>query len=188
MHAIEASTAEGAVPYDQALAMTTEWLVEAQASGRKIMIFGNGGSAGVASHLGVDFWKNGGVRCMTFNDASVLTCISNDYSYADVFAVPVAQFADPGDLVIAISSSGGSENILKGAQAGIDHGCKVITCSGFANDNPLRKLGDANFYVPSYSYGFVETLHQLIIHSILDIKLQLVDHKNVFHRNQPMDF
>ena len=95
------------------------------------MIIGNGGSAGVASHMAVDFWKNGGVRAMTFNDAPVLTCVANDYSYEEVFEVPIRQFANPGDIAICISSSGSSINIRRGAKAAKEMGCHVITCSGF---------------------------------------------------------
>ncbi|MEM7369284.1 MAG: SIS domain-containing protein [Bacteroidota bacterium] len=187
LEGIEVSDAEQKISTAEALKQTNIWLQEAQKLGKKIMIFGNGGSAGVASHMAVDFWKNGGVRAMTFNDAPVLTCISNDYSYEEVFEVPVRQFAEEGDIAICISSSGSSINIRRGAIAAKELGCRVIGCSGFNSDNPLRKLGDLNFYVPSFSYGFVETLHQLIIHVILDNKLYLLDKKDVFHRNEVME-
>ncbi|MEZ4771893.1 MAG: SIS domain-containing protein [Bacteroidia bacterium] len=180
----KASDQENEIPYDAALDLSTQWLVEAQKNGRKVMIIGNGGSAGVASHLAVDFWKNGGVKAITFNDAPVLTCIANDYSYDEVFSIPIEQFAEKGDIAICISSSGSSINILKGAQAALTKGATVITCSGFKPDNTLRSMGHLNFYVPSFSYGFVETLHQFIIHSILDVKMFCVDEKDVFHRNQ----
>ncbi|MEZ4826137.1 MAG: SIS domain-containing protein [Bacteroidia bacterium] len=183
---IKASDQENEISYDAALDLTMKWLVKAQQAHRKIMIIGNGGSAGVASHLAVDFWKNGGVRAITFNDAPVLTCIANDYSYDEVFSIPIEQFAEKGDIAICISSSGSSVNILKGAQAALQSGATVITCSGFKPDNTLRSLGHLNFYVPSFSYGFVETLHQFIIHSILDVKMFCVDEKDIFHKNQPM--
>lgn len=183
---IKVSNQEVDIPYDQALETTTEWLTEAQKNNKKIMIIGNGGSAGVASHLAVDFWKNGGVRATTFNDSSVLTCVANDYSYEEVFSIPIEQFTDEGDIAICISSSGSSVNILKGARAATAKGARVITCSGFKPDNQLRMMGDLNFYVPSFSYGFVETLHQLIIHSILDTKMYIADQKDIFYRNSPM--
>ena len=184
---IEVSGPNQPLSTGEALDQTNAWLKEAQQNGNKIMIVGNGGSAGVASHMAVDFWKNGGVRAMTFNDAPVLTCISNDYSYEEVFEVPIRQFANRGDIAICISSSGNSVNIRRGANAAQEMGCHVITCTGFKADNPLRSLGDLNFYVPSYSYGFVETLHQLIIHVILDNKLYLMDRKDVFYRNEIME-
>lgn len=136
--------------------------------GKKLIFIGNGGSAGIASHQAVDYWKNGGIKAITFNDSSLLTCISNDYGYHRVFAEPVRQFAEAGDILIAISSSGSSENILQAVQSARDLETRVMTLSGFDSTNPLRTKGDLNFYVPSYSYGHVEVSHLCILHAILD--------------------
>lgn len=184
LRGMEASTSAGAVDYGAALDTSRDWLRAAQKSGNKLMIIGNGGSAGVASHLAIDFWKNGGVRAMAFNDGALLTCISNDISYEEVFSTPIRQFAEPGDIVACISSSGNSMNIRNGAAAAKEMGCHVMTLSGFKQDNPLRAMGDLNFYVPSHSYGFVETLHQLVLHSVLDAKMYLDDNRDVFMKNQ----
>ena len=186
MEGIEASDLVGAMSYEDAMVKVQDLLKVVQEKKSKVMIIGNGGSAGVASHMSVDFWKNGNVRSMTFNDAPTLTCVSNDYSYEDVFQIPIRQFAVEGDVIICISSSGGSENILRGAKAGKECGCHIVTCSGFNPDNPLRKMGDLNFYVPSHSYGFVETLHQLIIHSFLDAKMYCFDKRDIFMKNLEM--
>lgn len=134
----------------------------------KIMFIGNGGSAAISSHMSVDFWKNGGMRAVAFNDSSLLTCIGNDYGYQHVFEKPIEMFADSGDILIAISSSGRSENILLGVKAARAKGCRVITLSGFSEDNPLSSLGDLNFYVSSKAYGPVEVIHHSICHCILD--------------------
>jgi len=137
-------------------------------TGKKIIFVGNGGSAGIASHQAIDYWKNGGIRATAFNDPSLLTCISNDYGYEHVFAKPIEMFAEPGDAVIAISSSGQSANILAACTAARARSCSLITLSGFKEDNPLRRLGDINLYVPSDSYGFVEVLHLALSHCVLD--------------------
>lgn len=134
----------------------------------KVMFVGNGGSAGIAGHLAIDFAKNGGVRAVTFNDASSLTCLGNDLGYDQVFAKQVEMQGFAGDVLIAISSSGGSQNILNAAHAAAALKCDVITLSGFKPDNALRRLGAVNFYVDSGVYGFVETGHQAILHAILD--------------------
>ena len=134
----------------------------------KVMLIGNGGSAAIASHMAVDFWKNGGIRATAFNDSSSLTCLGNDFGYEHVFEKPIGMFAEQGDVLIAISSSGRSENILRGVGEARARGCRVITLSGFGPDNPLRLLGDINFHVPSEAYGPVETVHQAICHCILD--------------------
>jgi D-sedoheptulose 7-phosphate isomerase len=138
------------------------------AAGRKVIFVGNGGSAAIASHQAVDYWKNGGMRAISFNDGALLTCVGNDYGYPHVFEKPIEMFADPGDVLIAISSSGRSENILRAARAGALARCRVLTLSGFGTDNPLRRLGELNFYLPSDSYGLVEITHLAICHCILD--------------------
>jgi len=157
-----------------------------QEKNKKVMMVGNGGSAGIASHQAVDYWKNGGVRATAFNDSSLLTCISNDFSYAEVFSKPIEKFGDKGDAVFCISSSGGSKNILNAAEQAKKSGCSVVTFSGFKPDNPLRKMGDLNFFVPSFSYGYVEILHLFIIHAILDAKLYCVNKVDVFNKNLPL--
>ena len=134
----------------------------------KVMFVGNGGSAGIAGHLAIDFAKNGGVRSVTFNDASSLTCLGNDLGYDQVFAKQVEMQAFEGDVLVAISSSGNSKNIVNAALAAAKAGCEIVTLSGFAADNALRRLGDVNFFVQSGVYGFVETGHQAILHAILD--------------------
>ena len=136
--------------------------------GGKMMFIGNGGSAAIASHMAIDFWKNGGVPALAFNDGPLLTCISNEYGYARVFEKPIEMFAKGGDLLFAISSGGRSENILNGVAAARAKGCRVITMSGFDDGNPLSSRGDVNFYVASSQYGPVEVAHQYICHWILD--------------------
>ena len=138
-------------------------------TGKKIIFIGNGASASIASHMSTDFWKNGGIRAVAFNDAALLTCLSNDCGYENVFGKSIDMFADKGDILFAISSSGKSENILNGVKAARNQGTKVVTFSGFSSENPLRRMGDINFYVPDGAYGAVEILHLSICHCILDV-------------------
>lgn len=140
-------------------------------AGNKLMFIGNGGSAAIASHMATDFSKNGGIRAMCFNDGSALTCLGNDLGYEEVFAHPIRMHGRDGDLLIAISSSGNSQNILNGVAAARDHGVNVITFSGFRPDNKLRSLGDYNVYVPSGEYGFVEVTHQALCHAFIDLTM-----------------
>lgn len=140
-------------------------------AGNKLMFIGNGGSAGIASHMAIDYSKNGNIRATAFNDGAALTCLGNDLGYENVFAKQVDLHARPGDLLIAISSSGKSMNILKAADIARERGCTVYTFSGFSADNPLRTYGDLNFYVDSGEYGFVEITHLALIHSILDLEM-----------------
>ena len=148
---------------------TTCALIEKQSQKQgKVIFIGNGGSAAISSHMSIDFWKNGKIPSMSFNDGALLTCISNDYGYEKVFEKPIEMFTKKEDILIAISSSGKSVNILNGVNAAEKIGCNVITLSGFNYDNPLRKMGLCNFYVPIDKYGFVEVAHQYICHWILD--------------------
>lgn len=140
----------------------------AHAAGNKLIFVGNGGSAAIASHMATDYSKNGGVRSLALNDGSMLTCLGNDLGYDQVFAKQLELHARTGDLVVAISSSGRSANILNAVKAARAAGCSVITLSGFGADNPLRRLGDINFYLASDRYGFVEIGHLTICHAILD--------------------
>ncbi len=142
---------------------------ELKASGRKIMLVGNGGSAAIASHEALDFWNAGAIKATAFNDSAQLTCLSNDYGYDLVYSKAVEMFADPGDLLIAISSSGKSVNILNAVSAARAKNCSVITYSGFAQENPLRAGGDLNFYLQSTSYGHVEVGHLALIHYLTDM-------------------
>lgn len=162
------------IDLDKAFDLALELILKTKSNGGKIIFIGNGGSAAIASHQAVDFWKNGGIRAVAFNDPSLLTCISNDYGYEHVFEKPVEVFAEASDVLIAISSSGQSQNILRAVHKAKSKNCSVITLSGFRVDNPLRRLGQLNFYVPSESYGFVEISHLAICHYLAD---RIMSHK-----------
>ena len=152
-----------------------DWLSEtahrANASGNKVVLIGNGGSAAIASHHAIEFLKNGGIRALALNDSAALTCLSNDLGYANVFSEQLKIHGLPGDLLIAISSSGQSVNILKGVEAARANRMEIATFSGFQPDNLLRARGDVNFYVNSNQYGFVEVAHHALIQAILDINV-----------------
>jgi len=138
------------------------------ADGNKLIFIGNGGSAAIASHMATDYSKNGEIRSLALNDSSTLTCLANDLGYDQVFAKQIELHARAGDLVVAISSSGRSANILNAVKTARKAKCHVVTFSGFTADNPLRKLGDINFYLASDRYGFVEIGHLTLCHAILD--------------------
>ena len=140
-------------------------------AGNKIMIIGNGGSAGIASHTAIDMSKNANLRAVTFNDSAALTCLANDFGYEHVFAKQIEFHGKAGDLLIAISSSGRSANILNAVAAARARDILAVTFSGFKPNNPLLTSGDLNFYVPASEYGFVEIAHQSLLHAMLDLKI-----------------
>ena len=141
---------------------------KSHAAGNKLIFVGNGGSSAIASHMATDYSKNGDVRALALNDSAMLTCLGNDLGYDRVFAKQIELHARAGDLVVAISSSGRSANILNAVKAARAAGCAVVTLSGFSAENPLRRLGDINFFINSDRYGFVEIGHLTICHAILD--------------------
>lgn len=168
----ETTTGKGArLTLDDALPEAITLLRDANADGGKILFIGNGGSAGIASHMAIDFTKSGGMPALAFNDGAALTCFGNDLGYENVFSAQISAHARHGDVLIAISSSGRSPNILRAVAAARTRGCRVITLSGFTPDNPLRALGDLNLYVSSNQYGFVEVGHQALLHAILDLAM-----------------
>ena len=129
---------------------------------------GNGASAMMASHMAADASKNGEFRSLAFNDAALMTAVSNDIAFEECFAMPLKRFADSQDVLITISSSGNSPNVIRAIEAASELGLKVITISGMSPDNRSRKMGDINFYVPGDTYGIVESSHQILLHCWLD--------------------
>jgi len=143
-------------------------LIALRDSGKKLYLIGNGGSAGVASHAATDFFNVAKLRATTLHEASMLTCMSNDFGYENAFALMLSQVVIEDDLVIAISSSGNSMNITNGAAEARRCGAGVVTLSGFSSENALRSLGDINIWLDSDDYGFVEIGHQFLLHNLSD--------------------
>mgnify|MGYP001259604185 CR=1 FL=1 len=135
----------------------------------KVIFAGNGASATIASHCALDFTKQAGIRSVCFNDAALLTAYGNDYGYEWWVEKALKHYADPGDLVVLLSSSGKSKNILHAAVCARKRRLKVITLSGFAPNNPLRALGHVNLWADSRAYNAVETAHMLWLVALCDL-------------------
>lgn len=173
---IVVSDSRGAnISLDEAVEELVEKIVRRSRYGGKLLFVGNGGSASIASHMATDFVKNVNIPALAFNDSSLLTCLGNDLGYESVFERPVGMFASRKDLLIAISSSGRSQNILRAVSAARKRQAEIVTLSGFDGSNPLRKMGKINFYVPSKSYGHVEILHLMLCHSLVDAMAKVND-------------
>ena len=162
---------------DETITKVIELMRNGSMNGNKIIFVGNGGSASIASHMAIDYSKNGRLPAVSFNDGAALTCIGNDLGYENVFSEQIKLHAKQDDLLIAISSSGASQNILNALTQARAVGCNIITMSGFSEENPLRQLGDINWYVPSSEYGFVEITHLTLCHAILDNLMGWDTHK-----------
>ena len=138
-----------------------------QSSGRFIFI-GNGASAAFASHMSLDWSKNGGVPCVPMFDLSHLTALGNDLGYDEVFATQIGWHGTPADVLITVSSSGNSPNLVRAIEVARERGMKVVTLSGLKPDNKSRAMGDLNLYIPAKTYGIVECAHQILLHAWLD--------------------
>ncbi len=134
----------------------------------RVIFIGNGGSNSIASHMMEDFMKMAGKQTLAFSDPSLITCFANDYGYDHALARWLEFSRQSGDVLVAISSSGESANILNAVRGHRNAGGEVITLSGFAPHNTLATLGAINFNTPIKNYGVVETFHQVILHAILD--------------------
>lgn len=137
----------------------------------KIIILGNGGSSSIASHIAQDYTKKLKKKSFTFSDASRLTCYSNDYGYDNAYGQFLKEFADSETLVILISSSGNSQNILNCAAWCEDNHINTVTLTGFSEDNKLKnkKMNNRllNYWVDSSDYGIVECSHMIFLHMVV---------------------
>ena len=133
-----------------------------------LYLIGNGASASLSSHFAADLNKHAGMKTHLFSDAAMLTAIGNDISFERIFAEPLLRYADKEDLLMTISSSGNSPNILSAIEAARQIEMKVITLSGMNANNKSRYLGDLNIYVPGMTYGLVESAHAILLHFFTD--------------------
>lgn len=137
-----------------------------------IFFCGNGASASMAEHLSHDCFQNADLQTYTVSETAHLTAISNDLSFEDIFAYRITKMCGSGDILVTISSSGNSPNIIKAISAAREKGMFIVTLSGKSPDNKSRKLGDLNFYVPLGTYGLVESAHAVLLHCWLDLYME----------------
>ena len=162
---IEVTNQQGdALSLEQGAERAVQMVIDVKTASRKVLLAGNGGSSSIASHVQNDMCKSVGVRAMVFTEQPLLTALANDDGYGSVFEWPIGLWAESGDLLVTVSSSGQSENIVRALVAGREKGCELITLSGFNPDNASRTMGDLNFYVPSHVYGYVESAHTALAH------------------------
>lgn len=154
--------------YDDGLNKALEILKRCKAECGCLYICGNGGSAGIAQHMAADFLKNGGIRTYNMYGQSTITCISNDFTYEYVFSKQLQMLADSKDVLIAISSSGESENIVRTIAEMRNIGGATITFTGFLKGNRIRRMGDINIHVPTEHYGIVESIHNIVLQQMVD--------------------
>ena len=152
------------------LVLAKKIFLETQKKGKKIMVFGNGGSAAIANHFSVDLTKNAGIRCSNYNESDLITCFSNDFGYERWVEKAIEYYGDEGDSLILISAGGNSPNMTNGAKQARKKEIKnIITFTGNDKNNNLTKLGDINFWVDSKAYNHIENVHQILLLSLVDL-------------------
>ncbi|NCC50012.1 MAG: SIS domain-containing protein [Spartobacteria bacterium] len=169
LHRMEGSDRSGKIiSADNAFKKWRDFAARIREKRATIHLIGNGASASMASHFAADIAKNAGIRTNVFSDLSLITALGNDLGYDKVFSEPLRQHADTVDLLVAISSSGRSPNILEAVRVAREKGLVIVTLSGMHAENPLRQQGDLNIYVAARSYGHVETCHAALLHHWMD--------------------
>ena len=141
-------------------------------SNGKVYIVGNGGSSSIASHVSVDFATVAEVPSDTFNNANLITCFANDYGHDNWVSEAIRAYTQKNDILILISSSGTSKNMINAARYCKENNIPLITLSGFQNNNPLSQFGDVNIHINSNNYNYIEMSHHIILVAIVDIFAQ----------------
>ena len=144
-------------------------ILKAQKKGGKLIFAGNGASASIASHASLDFTKQGKVNAVNFNEASFITAFANDYGYENWIQKALEFHCRKNDVLILISSSGTSQNVINAATYARENNIQIITFTGFSRDNGLRNLGNLNFWINSKSYNIIEGIHQIWLLCICDL-------------------
>lgn len=161
-----------AFDYETGMKVLVECFTKHKKADTQIFFIGNGGSSAIASHMTADFMKNGGMKTYSLYDNAVTTCMGNDYGYESVFSRPLEFLGQENDLLVAVSSSGNSQNIVNAINTANAKNMETITFTGFQNDNRSKQLGTINVYVPSEKYGIVESIHNLMLQQIVDLIME----------------
>lgn len=134
----------------------------------RVLFFGNGASSSIAGHAALDFTKQGGLRSICFHDPALLTAFGNDFGYENAFSEIIKHYYRENDIVIFISVSGESPNIINALETAKDLGLYTIGFSGKSKSNSLSMGASFSFWVDSNAYNIVENIHSAWLLSLCD--------------------
>jgi len=134
-----------------------------------VYCIGNGASGDIASHFSAELMKNCHLASQTLFNTSLFTSIANDLGYEHTFSHPLEKLLKPDDLLIALSGSGKSKNVLRALEVALKIRCPIMTFSGCEWENPLRQKGHWNAWIDCKEHGMIETLHFFLFHAIIDL-------------------
>ncbi len=162
----------------EAIARAGELMVEAIKSGNKIISCGNGGSSCDAAHFAEEMTgrfrgEREALPAVAINDASHLTCTANDYGFESIFSRYIEALGTKNDILLAISTSGNSNNVIKAAEVARERGIKIVSLTG-KNGGSLRTLSDVNINVAHHGWADrIQEIHIKVIHILIDY----IEHK-----------
>lgn len=154
------------ISLEDALSRLSHKIERLRADSRCIFVIGNGGSAAIASHLVNDLVNVVCVRALALQEVATMTCQANDFGYEHIYARQIRNFANQQDLVIAISSSGNSPNILNAISVANELECETVAFSAFNSENKCTQSADLSFHVPTQNYMIAEIAHLFLVHTI----------------------
>lgn len=143
-------------------------IIESIKKPKKIFICGNGGSSSIAAHVAVDFLKMTNLNFVNFSDHNLITCFANDFGYENWLSKALEANINKNDIVILISSSGKSKNMINAMKTLKKRKIYVITFTGFSKSNFLNKNGNLNIWIDSKSYNFIEMAHHIFLVAAVD--------------------
>jgi D-sedoheptulose 7-phosphate isomerase len=159
------------ISFDKKIIECVKFFKKCNSLNKKIIFLGNGGSASIASHVSVDLTKNAKIRSINFNEPDLITCFANDFGHENWMKEALKMYYDKNDIVVLISSSGKSANIVKAAKWCVESNIRLITFTGCLRANPVNKLNKngLNFWINSKAYNHIELSHLFLLLTIVDI-------------------
>ena len=154
---------------DKSILKLRNAIYETHLKNGKLIFVGNGASASLASHAATDFTKQAKIPSIAFNDHNLITALSNDYGYEYWVAKAIEFYSDPNDMIIFISVSGESKNLLKGIDFANNRAISTASLTGSSRTNSLRKKSRNSLWVNSKAYNIVESIHTIWITLIIDL-------------------
>ena len=157
------------ISFTRGFALWRQMAINVRNDQKTLFLIGNGASASMASHFAADLSKNAHLHTQVFSDLSLITAVSNDMGYENVFSEPLTHCAVKGDMLLAISSSGRSANIIKALGVARRLGLSLVSLTAMDPDNPIRTSADLNIYVTAKTFSLAETCHAAILHYWMDL-------------------
>ncbi len=155
-----------------------EQIIKVNKKKGKILIFGNGANISNAAHFATDMTKNGKIETLVLNDPNLITCFSNDYGFDKWIEKSILYYAKKKDLIIFLSASGTSRNLVNAAKFCKKNKIKTLAITGFKKNNALLKNSNFRIWINSNAYNLIEVIQATILSSFVDKKIGKLSYKS----------